>query len=154
MSEPLACCDLVVHKSCRFKDEGEFEKLDLVVRKPRICVSTTETLDCRGCVPESVQAVSDNGGNDDDVIEEIYSSTRITDDEDRIVLRKTYMIKELEVEGYTVQSLEIGGHTRDFEVQPRNPLHRMGQRVHCLCLHVKKVRSECFGLYSYWRLSI
>jgi hypothetical protein len=64
----------------------------------------------------------------------------------RINLRKAYMIKELEVEGYSVQSLEIGGNTRDFEVLPRNPLHRMGQRVHCLCSHVKKVRSACLGV--------
>jgi hypothetical protein len=145
MPDPITCCSTLVLTSHRFRDECKLDNVDVAVGQPRTCTPMTAIVDSRGCDHESVQFVKDYRGDESDV-EEIYSSTRMAENETRINLRKAYMIKELEVEGYSVQSLEIGGNTRDFEVLPRNPLHRMGQRVHCLCSHVKKVRSACLGV--------
>jgi hypothetical protein len=54
-------------------------------------------------------------------------------------LRRDYGVTELEVDGSPIQTFQIGGHTRNFEVLPRNPLHRKGQRVRCTDEHVNKV---------------
>jgi hypothetical protein len=87
------------------------------------------------CGDDSYSNSDDQGENEGDAHAE--SSKRDATAESN--LRRDYGVAELEVDGCPIQTFQIGGHTRNFEVLPRNPLHRKGQRVRCTDEHVNKV---------------
>jgi hypothetical protein len=80
MPDPITCCSTLVLTSHRFRDECKLDNVDVAVGQPRTCTPMTAIVDSRGCDHESVQFVKDYRGDESDV-EEIYSSTRMAEND-------------------------------------------------------------------------
>lgn len=80
--------------------------------------------------------VSGDNSNEEHGVNVTGSSSSVNEE----LLREACNIIELEVGGCEVQTFTIGGNERHFEVLPRRPHKRKGQRVRCVCENTKKVR--------------
>lgn len=103
-----------------------------------VLYQVTYITDITGSVKEIVEMeseCSDYGDEEDDEDVDSYKA----DDAIETKLRRDYGVNELEADGCPIQTFHIGGVTRNFEVLPRSPHHKKGQRVRCICQHVEKV---------------